>query len=43
MLDSPSEGEERKAPSGDILIIESMVGPRVWSVRVNRENKEAGR
>jgi CBS domain containing-hemolysin-like protein len=39
--ESPSEGEKKTAPGGDTLIIESMVGPRVWSVRVQRE--EAGR
>jgi magnesium and cobalt transporter len=37
--ESPNEGDERTAPSGDRLLIESMVGPRVWSVRVRREEK----
>jgi CBS domain containing-hemolysin-like protein len=41
--ESPSEGEERTTPGGDSLRIESMVGPRVWSVRVHRERKEGGR
>jgi putative hemolysin len=30
----PSEGDETTAPSGDRLGIESLVGPRVWSVRI---------
>jgi CBS domain containing-hemolysin-like protein len=34
--ESPSEGEETTAPGGDRLGIESLVGSRVWSVRVRR-------
>jgi putative hemolysin len=32
----PSEGEETVAAGGDVLGIESLVGSRVWSVRVRR-------
>jgi putative hemolysin len=32
----PSEGEEKTAAGGDVLGIESLVGARVWSVRVRR-------
>jgi putative hemolysin len=32
----PSEGEEAVAAGGDVLGIESLVGTRVWSVRVRR-------
>jgi CBS domain containing-hemolysin-like protein len=32
----PSEGEETVAAGGDVLGIESLVGTRVWSVRVRR-------
>jgi CBS domain containing-hemolysin-like protein len=34
--DMPGDGEERAAPSGEHLSIESSVGSRVWSVRVRR-------
>jgi CBS domain containing-hemolysin-like protein len=30
----PSEGDETTAPSGDVLGIETLVGPRIWSVRI---------
>jgi CBS domain containing-hemolysin-like protein len=32
----PSDGEERAAPGGERLSVESSVGSRVWSVRVRR-------
>jgi putative hemolysin len=34
--ETPAEGEEATAPGGDRLGIESLVGTRVWSVRVRR-------
>jgi putative hemolysin len=39
----PSEGEEEVAAGGDVLGIESLVGARVWSVRVRRGGAGAPR
>jgi CBS domain containing-hemolysin-like protein len=41
--ETPSEGEEVAAPSGDRLGIESLVGSRVWSVRVRRASGNGSR
>jgi CBS domain containing-hemolysin-like protein len=38
---APSEGQARRAERGETLTIETMVGGRVWSVRVARAGREA--
>jgi len=38
----PSEGESRRAAAGETLTVESMVGGRVWSVRVARTGRRQG-
>jgi CBS domain containing-hemolysin-like protein len=39
--DTPGEGDEAPAPGGGRLAIESMVGSRVWSVRIRPARKVA--
>ena len=39
--ETPAEGDEVPAPGGGRLAIESMVGPRVWSVRVRPARRSA--
>ena len=36
----PTEGESRRAGGGETLTVESMVGGRVWSVRIARGSRE---